>query len=199
METITQMSKWTKPLADMLRMAGAGIVVINKGIGGNQLLSDPEGKWTAMFGRAGVKRFEEDVVEVAGASDLIIAMGVNDFNAIKDEAGARGKAEAIMGAYQDFASRARDMGMKVYVATVTPSFGCKGYQALAEPERRKLNDMVRESKVFDGVLDFDAAVRDPDDPRIMKEYCDSGDHVHPGSVGGIKMARAAYKVLSFHF
>lgn len=198
-DSLTQMSRWTRPLADRLQDAGANAVVINKGIGGNKLLSDPEGQWTEMFGRAGVKRFEEDVMEVAGASDLVIAMGVNDFNAVKDEADARGKADAIVNTYHELASRARHAGMKVYVATVTPSAGCEGYQSLSEPERRKLNDEVRNSEEFDGVLDFDAAVRDSQNPAVMKEYCDSGDHVHPGTVGGKKMAQVAYEVLFGRF
>lgn len=195
-DSITQMSRWTKPLEEMLHYAGKNTVIINKGIGGNQLLSDPSGKNSVLYGIAGKKRFSEDVLAVEGATALLIALGVNDLNGAKDEAAAHGMADRLMQAYRELAEQARGAGMKVYVATITPSRGCKGYQPLCESERQKLNDMLRASADFDGVVDYDAAVRDPSDPAIMQDCCDSGDHVHPGVIGGRKLAMTAYNMLT---
>lgn len=195
-DSITQMSRWTKPLTERIRNTNQDIVVVNKGIGGNMLLSNPVDKMSAMFGIAGLKRFKTDVLDVVGATDLIIALGVNDFNRFKDSSEIKGKAEKIYDSYRELTGLARSRGMKVYVATVTPSEGCKGYQALSEEERKKLNEMVRTGNDFDAVLDFDAVIRDSDHLSKMKEYCDSGDHVHPGVIGGIKMAEEVYKVIS---
>ena len=195
-DSITQMSRWTKPLADQLRYTGKETVVINKGIAGNQLLSDPMIKMMSMYGTAAIKRFEEDVLRVQGATAVLFALGVNDMNMVKDEKALQGKAEAAMSALEELAAKARARGMKTYLATVTPCGGCKGYRDFTNPEREKLNKLIRESTSFDGVVDFDAVVRDPENPGVLQEICDSGDHLHPGAAGGQLMAKAAYQMLT---
>jgi lysophospholipase L1-like esterase len=46
------------------------------------------------------------------------------------------------------------------------------------------------SGAFDGVIDFDQALRDPADPlRLLPAY-DSGDHLHPNDLGYQAMANA---------
>ena len=190
------MSRWTKPLADQLRYTGKETVVINKGIAGNQLLSDPMIKMMSMYGTAAIKRFEEDVLRVQGATAVLFALGVNDMNMVKDEKALQGKAEAAMSALEELAAKARARGMKTYLATITPCGGCKGYRDFTNPEREKLNKLIRESTSFDGVVDFDAVVRDPEDPGVLQEICDSGDHLHPGAAGGQLMAKAAYHMLT---
>jgi lysophospholipase L1-like esterase len=56
--------------------------------------------------------------------------------------------------------------------------------------RRAVNEWIQNSGAFDGVIDFDAVVRDPQTPsRIRKEY-DSGDHLHPNDAGYKAMADA---------
>lgn len=43
---------------------------------------------------------------------------------------------------------------------------------------------------FDGVLDFDEVLRDPERPaRILPAY-DSGDHLHPGEAGLAALAES---------
>jgi len=37
--------------------------------------------------------------------------------------------------------------------------------------------------MFDGVIDFDAATRDPANPTQFLPAYDSGDHLHPGDAG----------------
>ena len=51
-DSITQNSRWTKPLA---RGLSEKAIVINKGIGGNRLLAGPFIKMMAMYGRSGKK------------------------------------------------------------------------------------------------------------------------------------------------
>jgi lysophospholipase L1-like esterase len=46
------------------------------------------------------------------------------------------------------------------------------------------------SSVFDGVIDFDAVTRDPQQPGRMLAAYDSGDHLHPGDAGYQAMADA---------
>jgi hypothetical protein len=37
--------------------------------------------------------------------------------------------------------------------------------------------------VYDAVVDFDKALRDPYDPRRLRSDYDSGDHLHPSDRG----------------
>lgn len=53
-----------------------------------------------------------------------------------------------------------------------------------------MNQWIRESDEFDGVVDFDAVLRDPANPARMKAELDSGDHLHPGDAGYKAMAAA---------
>jgi lysophospholipase L1-like esterase len=59
-----------------------------------------------------------------------------------------------------------------------------------DQKRRAINEWIRTSGAFDGVIDFDAITRDPDHPdRFLPAY-DSGDHLHPGDAGYQAMGAA---------
>jgi lysophospholipase L1-like esterase len=53
-----------------------------------------------------------------------------------------------------------------------------------------VNQWIRTSGRFDGVIDFDAAIRDPANPLRMLPAYDSGDHLHPNDAGYQAMANA---------
>jgi lysophospholipase L1-like esterase len=59
-----------------------------------------------------------------------------------------------------------------------------------EKTREALNEWIRHSGAFDGVVDFDKVVRDPAAPQKMLPAYDSGDHLHPSSAGYKAMAQA---------
>jgi lysophospholipase L1-like esterase len=55
--------------------------------------------------------------------------------------------------------------------------------AAVDAKRRAVNEWIRSSGAFDGVIDFEAATRDPSQPdRFLPAY-DSGDHLHPSDAG----------------
>ena len=56
--------------------------------------------------------------------------------------------------------------------------------------REAVNAWVRAKDGFDGVLDFDAALRDPGKPSQLRARYDSGDHLHPNDAGYAAMADA---------
>jgi hypothetical protein len=74
------------------------------------------------------------------------------------------------------------------VATVTPRSDTTAIETHLEPQRLALNDWIRATHVFDGVIDFDKVVRDPLDPHQLAPVYDSGDHVHPNILGLKAMA-----------
>ena len=52
-----------------------------------------------------------------------------------------------------------------------------------EAKRAAINAFVRARGNFDGVIDFDAATRDPAHPTQFLPAYDSGDHLHPSDAG----------------
>ena len=60
----------------------------------------------------------------------------------------------------------------------------------AEAIREAVNVRIRTSGAFDGVIDFDAVIRDPADPLRLNPAYDSGDHLHPNDAGYQAMADA---------
>src|SRR6266705_64351 len=153
--------RWPDQLARRLiaRQGGRPLGVMNQGLGGNRILYD-------LRGDSGLRRFDRDVLAQPGATHAIVMLGTNDLrnrNA-KPEEEVTG-AQMIAG-MQQMAARAHACGMKFIAATLTP-FGNETFMANAwnptrERHRVAVNTWIRDSGAFDGVADFDAAVRDPE-------------------------------------
>lgn len=195
-DSITQMGLWTAPLAEELLYGRPGrFSVINKGIGGNRLLREPASE---TYGRAGVDRFERDVLGEAGAAAVVFAIGTNDIGMAHDPRESDWiDSERLAEALTMLTRRAKERGLTVYGSTLLPCMGYSGYLPAQEAERVKLNDWIRgaEGDLFDKVLDFEAAVRDTHRPERMNMAFDIGDHLHPGPLGGLRMAECALRVL----
>ena len=52
-----------------------------------------------------------------------------------------------------------------------------------ETKRQKINDWIRTSQAFDAVIDWDAVVRDPQNPSKLRPEADCGDHLHLSDKG----------------
>ncbi|WP_238940785.1 GDSL-type esterase/lipase family protein [Sphingomonas beigongshangi] len=164
--------------------------VVNMGIGGNRVLLDG-------IGPSLVARFDRDVLGTPGVADVILLEGVNDLGtATRDhrigDAEHAALVRAITGAYGQLAGRAHAHGIRLIGGTITPFAGNDYYHpdAATEADRQAINAFIRTSGAFDGVIDFDAALRDPAHPdRLLPAY-DSGDHLHPGPGGYRAMADA---------
>jgi lysophospholipase L1-like esterase len=97
--------------------------------------------------------------------------------------------ELIMG-LQQIIERAHQHGIKVFGATLTPYEGADYFSVDGEATRQEVNHWIRTSSAFDGVVDFDAAVRDPNHPGQFREGYHSGDHLHPSATGYKAMSDA---------
>ncbi|MGW3666724.1 GDSL-type esterase/lipase family protein [Streptomyces sp. NPDC005141] len=75
-------------------------------------------------------------------------------------------------------------------ATYTNTKGGPYYTAADDAIRQKVNHWILTSHAFDGTVDFAKAVADPSDPLKLRAAYDSGDHLHPNSVGDQAMANA---------
>jgi lysophospholipase L1-like esterase len=182
--------RWTDGLAVRLRQAGmAGVGVVNAGIGGGRLLRDGLGPNLA-------QRFERDVLDRAGVSHAVVMIGVNDFGVQhrdkEDSPEARGRLLADMQeALRQLLARAHARGVCVIGATITPYAGSGYYQPGADNEldRQAYNRWIRTEAGFDGVIDFDAALRDPARPERLRADYDN-DGLHPNMAGYRAMADA---------
>ena len=134
---------------------------MNNGLGGNRILHD-------MRGDSGLRRFDRDVLAQPGVTHAIVMLGTNDLRNRWAKPEEEVTAEQMIAGLQQMAVRAHSAGIKIIGATLTP-FGNETFMANAwnptrERHRVAVNAWIRESGAFDGVADFDAALRDPGDP-----------------------------------
>jgi lysophospholipase L1-like esterase len=175
------------------RMAAEGgpqVAVINTGIGGNRMLRDDTGPNL-------LSRFERDVLARPGVTHALVLIGVNDMGHLlragRDTPEARQAMMAeLQAGWRALASQAHARGVCLIAGTITPYTGGRTYkpQPHNEADRLALNDWLRGSELFDGVADFDAAVRDPAAADRLQEAYDSGDSLHLSPAGYRAMAGA---------
>ena len=188
--------RWPDQLADRLvKRGGAAVDVANEGISGNRVLGDGAGV-------SALARFDRDVLSTPGLAYVIVFEGINDIGigyAPKDGPAARFRpanagppptADDLIAADLQLIARAHEKGVKIYGATIAPYEGA----AYASPEgdqvREAVNHWIRTSKAFDGVLDFDKAVRDPDHPARFRDGYHAGDHLHGSDKGYTAIAKS---------
>jgi lysophospholipase L1-like esterase len=177
--------RWTDVLAARLQSLPQtqNVGVSNQGIGGNHLLSDG-------LGPNALSRFDRDVLAPAGVRWLIVFEGVNDLGGLARNgevptADHAALVERIVSAYGQLIDRAHAHGLRVFGATITPYAGSNYYHPgpLSEADRQAVNQWIRAAGHFDGVIDFDAVVRDPNHPDHLLPAFDCDDHLHPSPAG----------------
>ena len=190
--TLDANRRWPDVLAERLVQAGTPLAVVDAGISGNRVLHDmPE----AQFGPAALARFDRDVLSVPGVRAVILMKSINDIGhpgsaALPEQAVS---AEDIIAGLRQIVDRAHGRGLRVLGATLTPYADTvfPGYFTPAgEAMRQSVNRFIREGGAFDGVIDFDAVVRDPARPDHIAAENDFGDHLHPNDAGYRKMGEA---------
>ncbi len=171
--------RWPDRLAERLieQAAGRPIAVVNASLSGNRLLSDG---FILPMGQSALARFDRDVLAIPGATHLIILEGVNDLGA---RGGTAPDAVSLIGAYRQLIDRAHARGLRVIGATMLPYEGAAYFRAEGEAERQAVNLWIRTGGGFDGVIDFDAVMHDPQHPARFRADLQSGDWLHPNDAG----------------
>ena len=174
----------TWPAALSARLAAnkstANIAVANMGIGGNRVLRD-------IAGASALARFDRDILSQPGAKWVMMLEGINDIGRGNIEPVS---ADDLIGAYKQIIERAHTHGIKVIGCTLTPYEGANYARHEGEAIREAVNTWIRTGRAFDGVVDFEAATRDPNDPKRLRADFDPGDHLHPNDAGYQAMANA---------
>ncbi|MGE3510560.1 MAG: SGNH/GDSL hydrolase family protein [Vicinamibacterales bacterium] len=170
-------NRWPNHLAKRLAAQGTKMAVMDVGISANRLLSEP-------VGPAALARFGRDVLAQTGVTHVTVLEGINDIPRMPVTV-----ADLIF-AHKQLIARAHAKGLKIFGATLLPFEGDSQYKPETEAKRQGLNQWIRTSGAYDGVIDFDAAVRDPKQPTKILEKYDSGGHLHPNDAGYEAMAAA---------
>ncbi len=159
--------------------------VVNAGISGNRVLQENSPR----FGENLQVRFDRDVLALSGVSHIVLLEGINDIGMVMMFAGEDVSPEEIIAGYRQIITRAHARGIKIIGATLTPFEGAAYYTEEGEVKRQAVNAWIRNSQEFDGVIDFETAVRDPEHPtRLVPSY--TSDNLHPNDEGYKAMAQA---------
>lgn len=161
--------------------------VVDAGIGGNRVLTDVPNLWQ---GVSALKRFGHDALDQPGVKDVILFEGINDIGNNAGPNGAPLTAQDLINGYRTLIDEAHAAHVDIIGATLMPDEGNGYYTPAAETLRQSVNQWIRTTAVFDGIVDFDQAMRDPANPAALNPAYDSGDHIHPNDAGMKVMADA---------
>ena len=169
----------------LLAASADDAAVLNLGIGGNRLLRP-------RVGPSMTERFARDVLGVAEATHVLILAGVNDIALPAVLGQERPAADDIVTGLRALAGRAEQRGIQPVLATLTPFGGSSFVSLLAagnEDIRQAVNHAITTQRDW-RVVDFAAAVAEPDDPTRLAAAYDSGDGLHPSDAGARALADA---------
>lgn len=163
------------------------VAVLNQAAGGNRILNDG-------LGPNALGRIDRDVLSHNAIAWLIVFEGVNDIGTADATPAAQRQVTAqLIDAFQQIITRAHEMGIRVYGATITPFGGNNLYDdghGIREVSRQAVNTWIRTSHKFDAVIDFDRIARDPRNPAQILPAFDDGDHLHLNPQGYQALANA---------
>ena len=177
-------NRWTDVFSESLLKDSSTqqVGVLNLGIGGNCVLSGG-------LGPTGVSRYDRDILNQQGVRWVIIFEGVNDIGGVSSSAAATTTANNLIAAYQQMIGKAHTNNIRIYGGTILPFHGNGYYNQYSELCRNTVNQWIRTKGNYDGCIDFDKTMRDPQDTtRLVSTY--QNDGLHPDVAGYKKMGES---------
>ena len=174
--TTNQQNRWADVLSRRLldNKATRQVGVLNMGIGGNCVLGGG-------LGPAAVNRYERDLFGQEGVKWIILFEAVNDLGYARN---GEQTAQRIIDVYKQIIREAHQKGIRVFGATITPFKGNNYYSDHHEKGRQIINEWIRTTKMLDGLIDFDQAVRNPQDKEAMQQqFLFENDWLHLNAQG----------------
>ncbi len=180
------------------------VSIIRRAVSGTRILRQYDCITYQAYGLKGATRFPIEM-NVAGARDVIIQHGINDIihpvgaevNPFRPWSDMPTVDEMKQGTTSIYVEPARRMGLRVWSGTLLPIEGWRTYNIERDQMRNAFNQWLRTSEQFDGCIDFDQAVCNPDHPQAFAEGFDSGDHLHPSEKAYEAMAQIVpYTILT---
>ena len=168
--------------------------IIRRATSGSRILREYHCLTYESYGLQGSNRFHHEV-PTDGADVVIIQQGINDiihpvgsnvnvFRPMSDLP----TVEQLIEGLKTYIAQARSYGYRVYVGTLLPMGGWRTDAPFRQEMRHAYNHFIRTTDLIDGCIDFDAALRDPENPNYFLPEYDSGDHLHPSAAGYRRMA-----------
>lgn len=198
-DSITHMSYYTDALIRRVLKEHPGkVTVLNAGMGGNRLCYDatflPDmQEHSSIFGKAGYRRFREDVFGSMEPDAVLVLEGINDISHCFqfDHPDETPTVELFIGRCSEIVAEAHAHGTRIFLCTILPEeiFLNEPWYEKCEKLRREINDWIRSQTLADGVVDFEPIASDDKDPARLKEGF-SMDGLHPNENGGEQMANA---------
>lgn len=177
--------RYPDDLQRRLDAAGISLSVVNAGIGSNKFLTDGE---PLFEGLSGLQRFGEDALDQPGVSGVLLLEGINDLG----EPPVTATAATIIAGYEQAIVEAHAAGKRIWLGTILPASNALFDGTLLAPQselaREQINTWIRTQTLSDGVVDFDAALRDPSDPSTLNPIYAGPDNLHPNLAGYQVMA-----------
>ena len=175
------------------------IAIVRRAASGTRVLREYSCITYESYGLSGRHRFEREISTVSGADTVIIQQGINDiihpvgtdvnpFRPMSDLPSAGQLEEGV----EEYFKIAADRGLKVYIGTLLPIKGWRTYAPFREELRNAFNDWARSRRDIAGCIDFDRALRSPEEPAAFAAGYDSGDHLHPSESAYREMAELAF-------
>ena len=174
--TTNHQNRWTDNLSKRLlqNKKTKNLSVLNFGLGGNCVLRGG-------LGPTANSRFDRDVINQEGVKYAIVFEGVNDLGGAWD---APTTANQLIESFKTMIKKAHDRGIKIYGGTIMPFKGNNYYNEAREKARQQVNEWIRNSGEYDGVIDFDKAMSDPAQPdRLNPAFLFENDWLHPNADG----------------
>ncbi len=173
------------------------ISIIRRAVSGTRILRQYDNITYAAYGLKGETRFPIEI-DTAGADTVLIQHGINDIihpvgtdvNPYRPWSDLPEAEDLIRGYQEIYIDRARQKGLKVWGGTLLPIKGWRTYAPFRETLKNTFNEWIRTTDRLDGVVDFEKALHDPEDPQSFRKAFDSGDHLHPSEAGYTAMAAA---------
>ena len=186
---------WPDELA--LRCAQEGwrnTAIVRRATSGSRILREYSCITYESYGLMGSRRFHHEV-PTDGADAVLIQQGINDiihpvgtevniFRPMSDLP----TVEELIDGLKTYIAQARSYGYRVYVGTLLPMGGWRTDAPFRQKMRHAYNEFIRTTDLIDGCVDFDKALRDPNNPDCFLPQYDSGDHLHPSKEGYRRMA-----------
>jgi lysophospholipase L1-like esterase len=194
--------RWTDILAARLQQQSRAVSfgVLNEGIIGNRLLRDSPrdspNEFGDALGESGLKRFARDALGPPSVTLVIARLGVNDlgFPGAFTPATESVTARDLIAGYRKIIEMAHRHGVRIIGTTITPFEGTTTAPGYYTPEkeaaRQVVNSWLRKNHEFDGIVDLDQVLRDPEHAARLVPAYDSGDHLHTNDVGYAAAASA---------
>lgn len=181
--TTNGQNRWTDVLSKRLlkNKKTKNLSVLNLGLGGNCVLRGG-------LGPTANSRYQRDVLKQEGVKYAIVFEGVNDLGGSRD---GEATAKELIESFKKMIGVAHEKGIKIYGATIMPFKGNGYYNESREKGRQMVNEWIRTSGEYDGVIDFDAYTRDPEQPdRLNPAFLFENDWLHPNASGYQKMGES---------